>query len=69
MTKYRVYLVAVASVVREVEAEDGDEAVAAALDTNLPRTNPFDGYDLGDWMTASELDRTNKPEDDYEEIR
>jgi hypothetical protein len=69
MTKYKVYLVAVASTVIEVEAEDGDAAVEAAFEHSLPYAPYGCGFDLGDWGTASELwPRFNKPEDDYEEV-
>ena len=70
MGKFKVYLVTVASTVVEVEAEDGERAVEAAHEADLPYAGAFDNYEFGDWTTASELfPKSNKPEDDYEEIR
>lgn len=69
MAKYRVYLVTTASCVVEVEAENGDEAVEAAFNTELPHVSAFAGYDLGEWTTASDLFHgTSDPADDYELI-
>lgn len=47
MTKYRVYLEAVASVSVEVEAESEDEAIDLAFEET---PNPaWNGPDMGDW--------------------
>ena len=70
MSKYRVYLVAVAETVIEVEAEDGDEAVETALmEGDFPYFPGGMSGDLGDWNTLSELfPDQNKSEDDWELI-
>lgn len=68
MPKYRVYLIAPAEVMVEVEAEDGDTAVDIALNGDLPYASAFAGFDLGQWTTPSEMFPNQKPENDYEEI-
>lgn len=68
MTKYLVYLTAVASTSVEVEAEDGEEAVEIALAGRLPYAPAFAGFDLGEWTTQSELFPHANPDYDYEEI-
>ena len=69
MAKYRVHLVTVASTIVEVEAEDGEQALEAAFDGDLPYAPGFADYEFGEWTTASELfPKGNNPEDDYEEI-
>lgn len=68
MTKFRVYLVTTASTVIEVEAEDGEEAVELALESeNLPYAPGFADYEFGEWTTASEL-FNGRPENDYDEV-
>ena len=68
MSKYRVYLVSVASTSVEVEAESGDEAVEVALSgaVDLPYASAFAGFDLGEWSVNSEL-FNGDPEWDWEE--
>lgn len=69
MPKYRVYLVTVASTTVEVEAADGDAAVEAAFEGELPYAPGFADYEFGEWTTPSELfPKGSRPEDDYEEI-
>lgn len=65
MAKYRVHLVAVAEASVEVEAEDGDQAVELAYEKAPSGANISNDFDMGDWSTASELWRDQKPEDDY----
>jgi hypothetical protein len=68
MTKYRVYLAAVASAVIEVEADNEDDALDMAYE-NAPSNNITTDFELGDWSTSSELfPEFNKPEDDIEVI-
>lgn len=68
MAKFKVYLVTTASTVVEVEAESGEEAVEKAMEHDLPYAPAFAGFDLGDWVPASELfPEHSKPEDDYYE--
>jgi len=70
MSRYRVYLVAVAETVIEVEAEDGDEAVDTAIaGGDFPYFPGGMSGDIGEWNTLSEIfpDR-NKPENDWELI-
>lgn len=67
MTKYKVYLVTVASTVVEVEAKDGEQAVELAFEQDLPYAPGFADYDFGDWTTSSELFQGD-PQDDWEEV-
>ena len=55
MPKYNVYLLAVASTVVEVEAEDKDAAYEAAYEQGLPYADAFCGFDLGDWELGSTM--------------
>ena len=66
MTKYRVYLEAVASVSVEVEADSEDEAIDLAFEhTPSPAWN---WPDLGDWYFPAD-ERPNERRSDYiEEI-
>lgn len=69
MTRYRVYLVAVAEVAVEVEAEDGEDAIEQAFESALPFAPHNAGFDLGDWTLASELfPQWSSAEEDYEVI-
>lgn len=71
MPKYRVLLSAVVSTTVEVEAENGNDAVDAALTEGVPGLMFLDHTypDVGEWTTMSELfPLFNKPEDDYEEV-
>lgn len=69
MKKFNVYLVTTASTVIEVEAENGEEAVAKAFEQDLPYAGAFDPYEFGDWSTPSELFPGHAhPRDDYKEV-
>lgn len=64
MTKYRVYLEAVASFVAEVDADDTDNAIEAALaETPTPKIN---WPDLGDWYFPPDV-RTNVSYEEFME--
>ena len=68
MTKYRVWLEAVASIPINVEADSPEEAIDLAVPQG-PGTNIHNRFDLGEWTTHSDLfpDRGH-PDDDYEVI-
>lgn len=71
MAKYRVFLNAVVSTAVEVEAEDGDSAVDAALERGVPGLMFLDHTypDVGDCGTPSDLfPESSRPEDDYEAV-
>lgn len=69
MPTYDVYLVAVASTVVTVEAEDQDAAYEATFEQSLPYADAFCGFDLGDWELHSNLfPATGKFEDDIVEV-
>ena len=55
MPKYDVYLVAVASTVVEVEAEDKEAAIEAAYQQGLPYAGYGSDFELGEWELASDL--------------
>lgn len=69
MPKYNVYLVAVASTVVTVEAEDKDAAHEAAFTQRLPYSGYGSGFDLGDWELPSDLfPNSSMFEDDIVEV-
>lgn len=69
MPKFDVYLVAVASTVVRVEAEDQDAAYEAAYDRALPHASFDAGYDLGEWELHSNIfPATGRFEDDIVEV-
>ena len=65
MTRYRLNLVNVGSISIEVEAESEDEAIDLAYE-RVPQENIHTGFDLGEWVFASDLwpgsDRANEIE-------
>ena len=62
MTRYRVYLEAVAAVAVEVEAESEDEAIRLAFENTPSRP------DMGDWYFPADEDTRLRREDYLEEL-
>lgn len=68
MEKYRVYLLAVAEAVVEVEANDENEAIELAFQNAPAGANVTNEFDMGEWSLASDLFPGRKSEDDYEVV-
>lgn len=68
MSKYRVFLVAIAEAVVEVEAEDVDAAIELAFENAPSGANVSNDFDMGDWSLASDIWSHRRAEEDFEEV-